>query len=1235
MHVQEVVIDGFKSYARKTVITGFDPHFNAITGLNGSGKSNILDSICFVLGISNLSAVRAGNLSELVYKKGQAGVTKAVVTIVFDNRDKSGSPVGYEDKDEVTVTRQVLIGGKSKYLINGKNQNMNQVTNLFHSVQLNVNNPHFLIMQGRITKVLNMKPAEILAMVEEAAGTRMYETKRLAALKTIDKKQMKLDELNTILAEEITPTLERLRGEKQHYLKWSKNGADIERFERFVVAYDYTNAIEVVERSENGAKEVEEELQKQEEAVVTCQNEIEATEEEISSLSEKLTGEFDGTHKSVKSNEESMSKELVKATSAWQNSVTAVEDATADRDGALKLVKETSTLVSRKEKSLEKATESIASLKKEMEEAEAEVTKLSNDYQNKCAGIASGDDDESAATIPAQIAKAHSEATTAEAKVKQNKMTISKLTKSVKTVEKDMKKEEGTARSLTKKRDMLQKKEADLQATLNTLTFDPETFAKLESHKKELSDKISGLSDKISFLEDQLKARLNFTYKDPVKGFDRSKVKGLIARLITVKNPNHATALEVVAKNKLYQVVVDEAIVGKALLNKGKLQRRVTIIPLDKIQSRIITSATSQQAASIAQKMKSTSYPAIELVGFDEDVRAAIEYVFGGTLVVDGMDAADKICSMTRTKAVTLDGDVFDPAGTISGGSKQNLGSTLGRLAEWAELKKQFTSVEADLAKVDAEWRSGKSVGEKHSRVTDELELAQAELKAATKHLGETSFGRLKEQFETLKQDIENATTEMEAMQKEKKTKWALHKELKEKEADLTRMREERLKEVEKEVQDAKKRAEKAAKSYRKAEAASQDSTLELRTLKNDLLAAEEAVTTAEKFLSEAQSSSDALKAKVAEQKALYDKAKAELDDVESKIANLSKEIKALNSKKSRLQKRKESEEVAVKKLSIKVQKYEKEKLAAERFVQNMVKKHSWINDDKEYFGVPGGDYDFSDAEAASKMSQTLKKLKEEQAGLAKKINKKVMGMIEKAEGEYTELLRKRKVVENDKKKIQSVIEELDAKKKSELERTWVKVNTDFGSIFSTLLPGASARLAPPEGMEAYEGLEVKVAFGNVWKESLSELSGGQRSLLALSLILSMLLFKPAPMYILDEVDAALDLSHTQNIGQMLRSHFSQSQFIVVSLKEGMFNNANVIFRTKFVEGVSTVTRTLGVGASSKARALASSNGRGKKATEEDDEDEEFVVQPARKRLAAGTRGSRRGVARSGDKENQ
>jgi structural maintenance of chromosome 2 len=117
--------------------------------------------------------------------------------------------------------------------------------------------------------------------------------------------------------------------------------------------------------------------------------------------------------------------------------------------------------------------------------------------------------------------------------------------------------------------------------------------------------------------------------------------------------------------------------------------------------------------------------------------------------------------------------------------------------------------------------------------------------------------------------------------------------------------------------------------------------------------------------------------------------------------------------------------------------------------------------------------------------------------------------------------------------------------------------------------------LEPPEGCDITEGLEVRVCLGGVWKQSLTELSGGQRSLVALSLILSLLQFKPAPMYILDEVDSALDLSHTQNIGHLLRTRFKGSQFIIVSLKDGMFNNANVLFRTKFRDGVSTVDVSL------------------------------------------------------------
>ncbi len=401
-----------------------------------------------------------------------------------------------------------------------------------------------------------------------------------------------------------------------------------------------------------------------------------------------------------------------------------------------------------------------------------------------------------------------------------------------------------------------------------------------------------------------------------------------------------------------------------------------------------------------------------------------------------------------------------------------------------------------------------------------------------------------------------------------------------------------------------------AADSFCKSQAESRWQTLsiEIESLKSDVVSARENVVLVEAALKEATDEEDSRQIKVGQIKALYDDARSALDEFEQQLARCSSELADVKQQKASLVKKAENCALESKKLSVIISRVEKERHSAEKVVANLLKTYAWIESEKSAFGVEGGDYDFK-AIDPNEMSRELKTLKLEQDSLSKKINKKVMGMIEKAEGEYTELLRKRKVVENDKKKIHSVIEELDVKKKTELSRTWRKVNKDFGSIFSTLLPGASAKLEPPEGMEAWEGLEVKVAFGDVWKESLSELSGGQRSLLALSLILSLLLFKPAPMYILDEVDAALDLSHTQNIGNMLKTHFSQSQFIVVSLKEGMFNNANVIFRTKFVDGVSTVTRTMGIGSSVRARALADSR---------IDIEEENQAQGPRKRAARG-----------------
>ena len=298
--------------------------------------------------------------------------------------------------------------------------------------------------------------------------------------------------------------------------------------------------------------------------------------------------------------------------------------------------------------------------------------------------------------------------------------------------------------------------------------------------------------------------------------------------------------------------------------------------------------------------------------------------------------------------------------------------------------------------------------------------------------------------------------------------------------------------------------------------------------------------------------------------------AQAQLEEEQAKLVGFNDELhslgEALRSKSARIT----EEGLEMQKLGHQVEKLYKEQQAAVQAVAQMEKEHEWIVDEKGNFGRTGTAYDFKSQNIAE-CKASLRNLNDRFQGMKKKINPKVMNMIDSVEKKELALKNMMKTVIRDKKKIEETIVTLDEYKKKALLETWTKVNGDFGQIFAELLPGSFAKLDPPEGKTINEGLEVKVSLGKVWKQSLTEFSGGQRSLIALSLIMALLQFKPAPMYILDEVDAALDLSHTQNIGRLIKTRFKGSQFIVVSLKDGMFQNANRIFRTRFSEGTSVV----------------------------------------------------------------
>ena len=251
---------------------------------------------------------------------------------------------------------------------------------------------------------------------------------------------------------------------------------------------------------------------------------------------------------------------------------------------------------------------------------------------------------------------------------------------------------------------------------------------------------------------------------------------------------------------------------------------------------------------------------------------------------------------------------------------------------------------------------------------------------------------------------------------------------------------------------------------------------------------------------------------------------------------------------------------------------FEKQVNDSKKILSSMEKDHEWIPLEKEHFGVLDHRYDFKKYKI-DKIREKTQSLVKENENKKRFINFRVDNMFEKVDTQYIELQKKKELTQMNKQKFEQTIIELDDLKNQEIQKTWQKVNKYYSEIFSTLLPHAGAKLMPVKEDDINEGLELKVSFSGAWKDSLSELSGGQRSLLALSLILALLKYHPAPVYILDEIDSALDLSHTQNIGLMIRRFFKSSQFVIVSLKEGLFQNANVLFKVSFNENRSTVKR--------------------------------------------------------------
>ena len=677
MHLKEIIIDGFKSYSVKTNINNFDKQFNAITGLNGSGKSNILDAICFVLGISSLSHVRASNLQELIYKYGNAGINKASVTIIFDNSEKKYTPIGCEEYDEVIVTRSIHQG-KSKYYLNGYNATQENIKTLFQSVQLNINNPHFLIMQGKVTQVVNMKPLEILGLLEEAAGTSIYEMKKDAAQKTIKKKDNKVEEINKILIDEISPQLEKLLKDKQNYLTWKSRENEIGRITKIIAAMDFQNTTEQIYNKTNNLEfikltneNINSEIQKKAENLENLKLQMQTIENICNKENNKYLHDLDNKNKdmvttirALKQKDDNLninSKNILKEINKLENdnikftiSIENLEKNKKDKENSINSLEKELELKGNLLKEFERNIESLKTGKINQDGEVFNMNKIISEMKNninKC--IAEKN------TLCNQIKIFEDQRNSKKNQMNDYKKSIDSMKKQANLIEKKIKEIKQELNL-----DKLPEENINVNNNLNNQQI-------IELLKRDINNNESELQrfeSKQSELLGRWASRVETNYRDPEPNFERLKIKGKIIRLFSIENERYATALEQVAGGKLFNIVVDNERTASLLLSRKCFDYWVVMIPNNKIANKTISNDVRRAIEDIAGN---DARLALDLIKFDQEYTPAMQFVFGTTYICTNSEIAKKLAYNDRIKVrcVNLEGDIFDPTGTMTGGA--------------------------------------------------------------------------------------------------------------------------------------------------------------------------------------------------------------------------------------------------------------------------------------------------------------------------------------------------------------------------------------------------------------------------------------------------------------------------------------------------------------------------------------------------------------------------------------
>ncbi|GED13200.1 chromosome segregation protein SMC [Aneurinibacillus migulanus] len=1172
MYLKRLEITGFKSFADRTELE-FVPGVTAVVGPNGSGKSNISDAIRWVLGEQSAKSLRGAKMEDIIFSGSDSRkpVNFCEVSLTLDNTDQRIKM----DFSEITVTRRVYRSGESEYSINRQSCRLRDIVELFMDTGVG-KEAYSVIGQGRIEEILSTRSEDRRALFEEAAGIVKYKARKKEAVKKLDETEQNLVRVQDIMGEieeQIQP-LEEQAEKARSYLSLKETLAEHE-IGLYVKQFDL--------------------LHSEWEEMKTCVDKLESEQVERSASINSMDAKT-ADLRAFANEQDQVLEEL-------QQRLLDVTEEGEKKEGLREVLRERlrnysknkqdargkAVALNQKQEALRNA---ITEAGRQLEIAGEEVARLEKELQLEqkrymnFARFSDGDIERLKADyfdILNQMASMRNEIRHHQQAIETNRHRWERLEASNQQL---IEQKEGLAERRSELTLELEKVSTDLLESIDT--FKKQMAAQKEKAEqksrwlealREGEHKLNSLRSRHDVMKEMQADFSGFMQgvKEILKAREHgfAGIEGAVAELISVEK-QYETAIEIALGGALQHVVVENEAVGRQAIGLLKQRRagRATFLPLDVIKPRQLPAGERARVAD----MEGVIGVAAELIGYAERYQHVIYNLLGSVVVTKTLEQANAVARALqyRYRIVTLEGDVVNPGGSMSGGSvQQKSNQLLGRqrqleqLEEEIERQKQANAdIYARLEALAVEEESWEHKQEEMRAAGERLRLREQEIKGLLREL-DNSEKTIAERWEFFQQDqsvldqerkqakhriaaLEEELEELTIAEQEKQQEIeAAEHSKKEKETNKEALNA-RITELKVQLATRREQYEARQTEYARLDTDLQEVTTELEVTSKTLLMLDSGSATSDEEEEKLDLEIRTLRAEKEKYGTHIQEQRKKRQEVQARLAQQEAETKEMRRQLKEIEENLHKHEVKVERMDVELDNL-LHKLREEYELSYEMAKESYSQPD--------------DIDEAVRM---VKGIKQRIAALGT-VNLGSIQEYERLHERQEFLLSQHRDLSEAKATLYHVISDIEAEMSRRFKETFEAIREQFQTVFTQLFGGGRAdlQLSNPDNL-LETGIEIVAQPPGKKLQYLALLSGGEKALTAIALLFSILRVKPVPFCVLDEVEAALDEANVTRFSQYLREFCANTQFIVVTHRRGTMEGADVLYGVTMQEsGVS------------------------------------------------------------------